>query len=861
MAEKTIKVKVDVETDVEPSIAQLKALKKQLKETAAGSEEFAKLQQQIDDVQDSLVTARAGAGNFTDVLGQLPGPIGAIGGQASGLITTLKQFGALKITNLQSSFVELGKDVTDIAKGFMDLTGITKVYTTLNTALSKSFIAVGIGEQAAAAGAKAFAAALTATGIGAIIVGLGLLIANWDKVTDAITGATAETKTYEEAQSQVTKELTDFNKKLIDVENSFKAARAGTISKQDALKQYNDTIGKTIGFAGSLEQAEELMATNTPVIIQSIKLRTQANVFYAKSAEAAAKAVAGEGVEPTFWQSVGDYIASGGNQVGFIMKQSETLGENYADLAIKTDKFAKEGDKLTAEAIENDKKLKKGLAKPPDFSGTTKASNDALNEIKKGLEEARLTLLGEQERELEQVKIKYDTLAAKAKKFGQDTKVLEEAREKENSTIREKFAKQESDRVEKAAKEALDKKQKEYDDQFALDEQRLNLRVAKGEISEDEYQSKLFELRKNAAIKTEALTNDTLSKEQENLNNKRIVDLSNLQIALQNETITKEQFDAKKLEIEQNYQTSVDTAAATALQKNKDFIAAQVDLEKYKNDEKKKLAEEERGILATRIQSQIEALDAENERIQGDFEQDLERLAEKRELLKEQEINDLANTDLTEFQKTEIRKKYADARKGISDQEIATEQAAMDAKHEINMAYLGLFEQFGNVLSQVAGKNKALAIAGIVISQAASIGQIIANTGIANAKAVAASPVTFGQPWVTINTISAGLSIASTIASAVKSIQQINSAASQAGVTGGSGGGSVSSAPNIPAPRVAAAAAPEIQTTGGQNPNTQLAETLGKASAPIKAYVVSGDVSSQQALDRRTSRAATFTGG
>ena len=79
MADKTIKVKVDVETDVEPSIAALKALKKQLKETAAGSEEFIKLQQQIDDVQDSLASARTGAGNFTEVLGQLPGPIGAIG--------------------------------------------------------------------------------------------------------------------------------------------------------------------------------------------------------------------------------------------------------------------------------------------------------------------------------------------------------------------------------------------------------------------------------------------------------------------------------------------------------------------------------------------------------------------------------------------------------------------------------------------------------------------------------------------------------------------------------------------------------------------------------------------------------------
>lgn len=185
----------------------------------------------------------------------------------------------------------------------------------------------------------------------------------------------------------------------------------------------------------------------------------------------------------------------------------------------------------------------------------------------------------------------------------------------------------------------------------------------------------------------------------------------------------------------------------------------------------------------------------------------------------------------------------------------------MQAKHDINMAYLGLFEQFGSLLQQVAGKNKGLAIAGIIIQQAASIGQIIANTAIANAKSVAASPLTAGMPWVAINTISAGLSIAATIAGAVKSIQQINQAAAQGGVKGGSSGGSVGAAPNIPAPRVAGAAAPTISTTGGMNPNTQIAETIAAARAPMKAYVVSGEVSSQQALDRRTSRAATFTGG
>jgi hypothetical protein len=294
---------------------------------------------------------------------------------------------------------------------------------------------------------------------------------------------------------------------------------------------------------------------------------------------------------------------------------------------------------------------------------------------------------------------------------------------------------------------------------------------------------------------------------------------------------------------------------------DEDAKKAEEKAKKDKEDLIKKQADE-RGILLVGLQQRLELLDAENQRIDFDFEQDLARLSEKRQILAEQESLELQNTELTEFQRTEIRKKYADARKAITDQEIATEKSAAAAKHEINMAYLGLFQQFGSVLSQVAGKNKALAIAGVIIQQAASIGQIIASTGIANAKAIAASPLTFGQPWVAINTISAGLSIAASVAGAAKSISEINKAASQAGVPGG-GGGSVSgaSASSLAAPRVAGTTAPEIQTGGGMNPNTQIAQTLSAAQKPVRAYVVSGDVSSQQALDRRTSRAATFTGG
>jgi hypothetical protein len=990
MADKKIKVQVDVETDVEPSLAQLRLLKKQLKETAAGSQEFIALQRQIDDVQDSLVSARAGAGNFAEVLGTLPGPIGAIGGQIGGTVATLKQFSAIKLTNLQASFSELGADLVDVARGFGNLTGITKVYTVLNTALARSFVAVGVGEAAAAAGAKAFAAALTATGIGAIVVALGLLIANWDKVVDAIKGATAESKTYEEAQASVTKELTTFNQKLIEVRGSFEAAKQGTISKEDALKKYNETLGSTVGYAGSLEQAEALLAANTKVVIESIKLRTQAQVFYAKSAEAAAKAVSGEDVEPTFWQTVGDYIKTAGNYTGFVIAQAETYGENLSELRKNQSVFEKEGDELTRKAIENDKNLKKGLAKPPDFKPTVKATNNALDEIKKGFEDARLALLGEQERELEVIRLRYDKLVAQAKKYKKDTKILEEAREKENAAVRDKYAKQEADKKQKA----IDDSKKKIADNLAYEEQQLTLKVAKAEITEDEYQNKLFELRKNAAIKTEALDNEVLKKQEDTFNTKRIAALANLQIGLQNEestinssyekrlqdldnllaneklavdksfqskvsdldasfqketavinssyqkqlselqtalqnrTITEEQFNAQKLSLQQQtdaqllqsqtnyntqkaslqsendaeilwtetkfnterlaiqtendsallevknkfnadskvvqqaYQTDLDAVSAESLAKNKEFIDAQIELEKYKVEKKKELSESEREIVLSSLQTRLEALDAENGRVEFDFEQDLIRLGEQRNILAEQEAAELANTELTEFQKTEIRKKYADARKGITEQEIATERAANEAKHEINMAYLGLFEQFGNVLGQVAGKNKALAIAGVIIQQAASIGQIIASTGIANAKAVAASPLTFGMPWVAINTVSAGLSIAASVAGAVKSIQQINQAAAQGGVQGGGGGGTAAqSSPPPKPPTVSGAAAPQIQTSGGMNPTQQIGETINRSQAPIKAYVVSGDVSSAQALDRRTSRAATFTGG
>jgi hypothetical protein len=260
---------------------------------------------------------------------------------------------------------------------------------------------------------------------------------------------------------------------------------------------------------------------------------------------------------------------------------------------------------------------------------------------------------------------------------------------------------------------------------------------------------------------------------------------------------------------------------------------------------------ERKAIEQLATEDAILGIDTELERIGTTFDR-------KRELIGLKEAELLTQEGLTENQRTAIRQQGADERAAI-------DMAEMEARVALQNAQLDLAAQFGGLLKTLAGENKKVAIAGVVVEQAAAIGKILVNTGIANAKAVAASPLTFGAPWVAINSISAALSIASSIAAGVKAIQQINSA--------GSGGGAASSGGAIPGksgagsapavPQIERTVVPQITgTTGQASPGAQIAGTLAQASEkPIKAYVVSGDVTSQQALDRRTTRAATFSGG
>lgn len=100
-------------------------------------------------------------------------------------------------------------------------------------------------------------AALVTLGLGAIIIGIGALIANFDKLKRMITGVSKEQEILNSTMDKAKEAGEKAIETVTKMKSTFDLAKEGVISKEDALKEYNDTIGKTIGEAKTLEEAEE----------------------------------------------------------------------------------------------------------------------------------------------------------------------------------------------------------------------------------------------------------------------------------------------------------------------------------------------------------------------------------------------------------------------------------------------------------------------------------------------------------------------------------------------------------------------------------------------------------------------------
>jgi len=117
-----------------------------------------------------------------------------------------------------------------------------------------------------------------------------------------------------------------------------------------------------------------------------------------------------------------------------------------------------------------------------------------------------------------------------------------------------------------------------------------------------------------------------------------------------------------------------------------------------------------------------------------------------------------------------------------ANKQLQIEQAVNEAKIQGKVA---VFNGIAQIFGRETALGKAVATASILYEKYNAVAEIWGNTAKANAKAIALSPLTAGQPWVTYNTVQAGINTGIVVGQAAAAIGQINGVKALENIGGG----------------------------------------------------------------------------
>jgi len=768
MADKKIKVKIDVEANTEPSIAQLKALKKELKNTAAGSDEFKKLYNQIDDLEDKIKSAKGVSADWIDSLESAGGPLGALGKGLNSLKVSTQSFGAaLKATGIGL----ITAAIAGLVGAFAETDGAMKKLEPLFIAFQKI--------------------------LGGIFEALTPLI---DGFIDLAT----------QALPYITKGVKVFYSSLVALFTLVKEGGGGiakilkgifTLDKkeiEEGYKQLSGTWAKTVqAFDKTGEAFDKGYAKRTKTEKENAD---KAREILLKKLEAQDK----------YDEAILDKLKASALAAADTEQQKLDVEKVFADkiYQLKLDELNKKLKLYSKDSAEYKSIQAEKIKLEADYTNQLKDLSDKQEKIT-----------------LDEIKSDKDAALALAKT------------EQEKLDIEEKYAKQTYDKKKELLKgnvEALGK----------LDEDRLNelaaFKVKQDKISEDELKATRDFNDKRDLIFAQSIKNQT-GKAKAEREAKYKKDLEDLQADKEFIKLSSEE----KFELED----------ALLRTKNNDLAKIEDDAAVAAHDKK------------------LRALELEQ---QGLIEGTMSYFENKKAILDENYSKELdANKaqynqgliDLDEFEKNKaiIEAKYVkqstDLQKAKFDQYLqyatqvlgalnntltqASSVMKMQQEQDIQDAQ-GNTEKIEEIKKKAFEDNKKMQIAQAIIGTLQSAVQayqslaVIPVVGPALGAVAAAAALVFGYKQVAL----------------IKAQKYESSSAASAGETA-----SAPTAPAPVAPGVVGMQAPQIQTGQGANPTTQLGQTLTSAQKPLRAYVVSQDIQSQTALDRRTNRAATFSGG
>ena len=491
-----------------------------------------------------------------------------------------------------------------------------------------------------------------------------------------------------------------------------------------------------------------------------------------------------------------------------------------------------------------------GKAIVDTYKSTAETFEKGFKSQTKAQKESNAKLLEDQKKTLEQLKKDVEAYSKSAEQSQKDSREKDLKAEKDTYAglvERAKANKELLAQINEAYRMKVAGINKKWDDE---DQKKLEEQQAK---AFDKIQ-KHFDKVANETTKTR----ETNSKKAE----------QSLKRDLLNGVVTQEEFDKKVLENNRN----------TIAQKQKD------DEQAYVNNQATLLSAKTLGLITV-----------------ADFDAKSEELKVANDTLKLE--NQLAYNEAD----IALQQDKANREKTIAEQTIMVDQATAQSKIELQFAVLDAVGAVASMLSQIAGENKGLQKAAIILEQGAAIGKILvsASSSIATQTAAAAAQsvaAPFLAPKIAANLargiittkIGAAVGIAGAIAGAAQGIAQIDKADTGGG--GSSGGGSA--APKETPRRLAAGGMVSgpgtglsdsvpaflsngesvinaestsmfspllsaINQAGGGTPfnigNRNVSSlNLGGSETPIKTYVVSSDMTSMQMFERTQKERSTL---
>lgn len=171
----------------------------------------------------------------------------------------------------------------------------------------------------------------------------------------------------------------------------------------------------------------------------------------------------------------------------------------------------------------------------------------------------------------------------------------------------------------------------------------------------------------------------------------------------------------------------------------------------------------------------------------------------------------------------------------------------IDLKKRENDALNGLGNQAVGLAKDIFAKNKNIQKGILIAESGVAIGKVAKNTVEGVSKAISASPLTVGMPWSGIIGAKGILDTATIISSTNKALQSLG---------GGSVSGGGASQPSTP---TGVSAQPQIGVQASQE--NQIATSIATVQTeqpPIKAFVVSSDVTTAQNLDAKIIQENSF---